>query len=159
MSLDAAIDRQVAVDEASAVFLPTQAELTAWIAAVLARHPDETRQELTVRFVEPDESQTLNRDYRHKDKPTNVLSFPFEAPPGMDVPLLGDLVICHAVVVREAEEQHKALRDHYAHMIIHGSLHLLGYDHIDDRQAEEMETLERELLGAFGIADPYAADN
>ncbi|WP_163559444.1 rRNA maturation RNase YbeY [Halomonas sp. NO4] len=147
------IDRQVAI---RANGLPSQAELEAWIDAVLARHPGEARGEVTVRFVDADESRTLNRDYRGKDKPTNVLSFPFEAPPGVAVPLLGDLVICHPVVAREAAEQHKPLAEHYAHLVIHGTLHLLGHDHLEEAEAETMEQLERDLLADFAIADPYA---
>ncbi|SFT46166.1 rRNA maturation RNase YbeY [Halomonas saccharevitans] len=146
------VDRQVAL---AAEALPGQADLEAWVAAVLARHPDETRLELTVRFVDAEESQALNRDYRGKDRPTNVLSFPFESPPGIELPLLGDLVICHPVVVREAGEQDKPTHPHYAHMVIHGTLHLLGYDHLDDAEAEIMEALEREILASLGIADPY----
>ena len=149
------IDRQVALETVTEL-LPTQADLEAWVGAVLARHPDTDRHELSVRFVTADESQALNRDYRDKDKPTNVLSFPFEAPPGIPLALLGDLAICHAVVADEAAEQGKPLAHHYAHMVIHGTLHLLGYDHIDDREAEEMEALERELLAHFAIGDPYA---
>ncbi|SDM20089.1 probable rRNA maturation factor [Modicisalibacter muralis] len=136
--------------------LPTAAELTHWVAETLARHADESRDELTIRLVDDDESRALNRDYRGKDAPTNVLSFPFEPPPGVDLALLGDLVICHGVVVREAAEQGKSVADHYAHMIVHGTLHLLGYDHIEDGEAEEMERLEREILAATGISDPYA---
>ncbi|WP_108445927.1 rRNA maturation RNase YbeY [Halomonas denitrificans] len=146
------VDRQVAL---AAEALPSQAELEAWVAAVLAKTPDETRHELTVRFVDAEESQALNRNYRGRDKPTNVLSFPFEGPPGIDLPLLGDLVICHPVVVREAREQDKSTPAHYAHMVIHGTLHLLGHDHIDDAEAVIMEALEREILASLGIADPY----
>lgn len=150
---DIVIDRQTAIDDQ---YLPSQTQLTHWVSGVLAGHPDDPRRELTIRFVDADESQALNRDYRGKDKPTNVLSFPFENPPGMTLPLLGDLVICHTVVAREAEEQHKTLEHHYAHMVIHGTLHLLGYDHMDDDEAEAMEQCERVLLAALGIADPYA---
>ncbi|UYG01023.1 MULTISPECIES: rRNA maturation RNase YbeY [unclassified Halomonas] len=149
---DIVIDRQVAV---SADDLPTLSQLTHWVGCVFSEHPEDSRHELTIRFVEPDESQALNRDYRGKDKPTNVLSFPFESPPGVDLPLLGDLVICHDVVAREAGEQQKSPSDHYAHMVIHGTLHLLGYDHIDDDEAEVMEALERKLLARLDIADPY----
>ncbi|WP_239495208.1 rRNA maturation RNase YbeY [Salinicola halophilus] len=148
------IDRQVALDAGDIAALPTLADLERWVGAVLAAH-DETRHELTVRFVERHESQALNRDYRGRDKPTNVLSFPFEAPPEIELPLLGDLVICHDVVIQEAVEQHKAPGDHYAHLVIHGCLHLLGYDHIEEDEAEAMEALERELLAGFAIADPY----
>ncbi|HSP57375.1 MAG TPA: rRNA maturation RNase YbeY [Halomonas sp.] len=146
------VDRQVAV---TAGGLPQLLELESWVAAVLARHPDASRNELTLRFVDSVESRTLNRDYRGKDTPTNVLSFPFEGPPGIELPLLGDLVLCHPVVLREAAEQDKTLHDHYAHMVVHGTLHLLGYDHLEDDEAEAMESLEREILAKLGIADPY----
>ncbi|ATJ81852.1 rRNA maturation RNase YbeY [Halomonas beimenensis] len=148
----ASVDRQQALD---ADALPTQAELEAWVDAVLAQHPDEARNELTVRFVDAEESRALNRDYRDKDKPTNVLSFPFECPPGVALPLLGDLVICHPVVLAEARDQDKTAVDHYAHMVIHGTLHLLGYDHLEDDEAEVMEALERDILAGLGIDDPY----
>ncbi|WP_111413764.1 rRNA maturation RNase YbeY [Billgrantia lactosivorans] len=136
--------------------LPAQAELEAWVAAVLARFPQESRHEVTVRIVDSEEGRTLNRDYRGRDKPTNVLSFPFDAPPGVSLPLLGDLVLCHPVVAREAREQAKRLVDHYAHLVIHGMLHLLGHDHLEEAEAEAMERLEREILADFTIADPYA---
>lgn len=153
------VDRQVALEDADALAaLPSEAELDRWIAAVLAQHPGETRLELTVRFVEVEESQALNRDYRDRDRPTNVLSFPFESPPGLTLPLLGDLVICHDVVSREAREQDKSLAAHYAHMVVHGTLHLLGHDHIEEEEAERMEDLERIILSGFDISDPYAAD-
>ncbi|AXY42065.1 rRNA maturation RNase YbeY [Halomonas alkalicola] len=146
------VDRQQAV---AAEGLPGQAELEAWVAAVLARHEVDADSELTLRLVDAEESRALNRDYRGKDRPTNVLSFPFECPPGVALPLLGDLVICHPVVAAEASEQDKALRDHYAHMVVHGTLHLLGYDHLEDDEAEAMEQLEREILAELGIDDPY----
>jgi len=150
----AVIDYQVAT---LAPQLPSPEELERWVNAVLKRHAD-AGHELTIRVVDADESQALNRDYRGKDKPTNVLSFPFEAPPGIDLPLLGDLVICHAVVAQEAQQQHKPLIQHYAHMVIHGTLHLLGYDHIEDDEAEAMEQLERTLLAEFDIPDPYLSE-
>ncbi|PRY66411.1 putative rRNA maturation factor [Vreelandella songnenensis] len=149
---DIVIDRQAAIDEPA---LPTLEQLTHWVGCVFSHHPDDERDELTIRFVDEAESQTLNRDYRGKDKPTNVLSFPFENPPGITLPLLGDLVICHAVVAREADEQHKPLVNHYAHMVIHGTLHLMGYDHIEEQEAEAMEQLERTLLARLDIPDPY----
>lgn len=154
---DAVIDRQVAVTAPADAALPDQQALARWAGGVLAHHPDSPGNEITVRFVTAEESQSLNRDYRGRDKPTNVLSFPFEAPPGIHLGLLGDLVICHAVVADEAHAQRKALADHYAHMVVHGTLHLLGYDHVDDDEADVMEQLEREILAGFGIADPYAA--
>ncbi|MEQ6915938.1 rRNA maturation RNase YbeY [Halomonas aquatica] len=146
------VDRQVGLE---AEDLPTQADLEAWVDAILSRQADEHRQELTIRFVDAEESQVLNRDYRGRDRPTNVLSFPFESPPEVDLPLLGDLVICHPVVVREACEQDKSRHAHYAHMVVHGTLHLLGHDHLEDTEAEAMESLEREILASLGIADPY----
>jgi len=147
------IDRQVALE---ANDLPSQADLEQWVAAALHRQAASPDQELTIRFVGDAESQALNRDYRAKDKPTNVLSFPFENPPGIDLPLLGDLVVCHPVVVREAAEQEKSLSAHYAHMVVHGTLHLLGHDHLEEIEAETMEALEREILASLGIDDPYA---
>lgn len=150
------VDRQVVLDTDAE--LPDQATLERWVATTLAHHGDTTRNELSVRFVESAESQALNRDYRGKDAPTNVLSFPVELPPGIALPLLGDLVICHAVVAREAEAQHKTLMAHYAHMVVHGTLHLLGHDHLDDDEAEAMEQLEREILAELGVADPYRYD-
>ncbi|MFQ3787712.1 rRNA maturation RNase YbeY [Halomonas sp. A29] len=136
--------------------LPGQAELEAWVSAVLTRFPQEARHEVTIRIVDTEEGQALNRDYRGHDRPTNVLSFPFETPPGLELPLLGDLVLCHPVVEREAREQAKRLGDHYAHLVIHGMLHLLGHDHLEEDEAEVMERLEREILADFSIADPYA---
>ncbi|TDO08706.1 MULTISPECIES: rRNA maturation RNase YbeY [Halomonas] len=150
------IDRQVTI---VADGLPSQAELEAWVAAVLGRQADEPRHELTIRFVDAAESQALNHRYRHRNASTNVLSFPFESPPGVSLPLLGDLVICHPVVVREAAEQDKSRHAHYAHMVVHGTLHLLGHDHLEDDEAEAMETLEREILASLGFADPYAPSN
>ncbi|MDR5899501.1 rRNA maturation RNase YbeY [Halomonas vilamensis] len=148
----AVIDRQVATE---ADLLPSESELIDWVSRVLAYHPAETRHEVTVRLVEVPESQALNRDYRGKDAPTNVLSFPFEAPPEVPLPLLGDLVICHEIVAQEAQQQRKPLAQHYAHMVIHGTLHLLGYDHIEDDEAEAMEHLERDILADLEIPDPY----
>lgn len=114
--------------------------------------------EMVVRIVDAAESQALNRDFRGKDKPTNVLSFPFEAPPVVlegEADYLGDLVICQAVVEQEAKAQQKPVAHHWAHMIIHGVLHLQGYDHIHDDEATEMETLEVTILAGLGIPDPY----
>ena len=116
--------------------------------------------EMTIRLVDETEGRELNRTYRHKDYATNVLSFPADVPDDMlDIPLLGDLVICVPVVEREAVEQGKPLDAHWAHLVMHGCLHLLGYDHIDDDEAEEMEALERELLAELGHPDPYADDD
>lgn len=120
---------------------------------------DKPGHELTIRLVDEEESQSLNRDYRDRDYPTNVLSFPADLPPELNIPLLGDLVVCVQVVQREAAEQQKSAESHWAHMVIHGCLHLLGYDHIDDAQAEEMEGIERRLMAELGFSDPYVAND
>ncbi|EEP99146.1 metalloprotease [Yersinia ruckeri ATCC 29473] len=114
--------------------------------------------EVTIRVVDEAESHELNLTYRGKDKSTNVLSFPFEAPPEIELPLLGDLIICRQVVEQEAVEQNKALLAHWAHMVVHGSLHLLGYDHIVDDEAEEMESIETEIMQGLGYPDPYISE-
>jgi probable rRNA maturation factor len=139
---------------------PDDATLRAWVAAALA---DTTAPvALTVRIVDAAESRELNRSYRGKDRPTNVLSFPFEAPPGVPAEqtggLLGDLVICAPVVAAEADAQHKSRAAHWAHMVIHGLLHLLGYDHENEQQAQVMEARECQLLAGLGFPDPYATD-
>jgi probable rRNA maturation factor len=140
----------------TATDLPTEAELQRVLDAAVT--PFQADAEVTIRIVDEAESQQLNFDYREKDKPTNVLSFPFQCPPGIELPLLGDLVICAQVVAREAAEQQKTLQAHWAHMVVHGSLHLLGFDHINDADAEEMEAEEIEILQALGFANPYLID-
>jgi probable rRNA maturation factor len=145
------IDLQVACDETE---LPTLALFQRWTDIALTAVTDK-KFELTIRLVTIEESQQLNSQYRQKDKPTNVLSFPFEVPEGIELNLLGDLVVCANVVKQEAKEQSKALFDHWAHMIIHGCLHLLGYDHINDTEAEEMEALEIKILAELSINNPY----
>lgn len=124
-----------------------------WVEHALTGRRDEA--ELTIRVVGVEEGSMLNQTYRHKVGPTNVLSFPFECPPGVVLPLLGDLVICAPVVIREADQQGKPPVSHWAHMVIHGVLHLLGYDHIEEDEAELMEGLEIDLLAGLGYADPY----
>ena len=143
------VDIQRATDEPDQ---PDDDSLIRWAALALR---DDPGKELTIRLVDAAESQTLNSQYRHKDSATNVLSFPADLPPELNIPLLGDLVICVPVVNREAAEQGKLAEAHWAHMVIHGCLHLLGHDHIDDDDAEVMEQLERQLLAELGIADPY----
>ncbi|MGM0524895.1 MAG: rRNA maturation RNase YbeY [Pseudomonadota bacterium] len=136
--------------------LPDADQIQRWVTAALAlARPGQDDAELTVRVVSKEEGQQLNKDYRARDYPTNVLSFPFEAPVELPVPLLGDLVICAEVVEDEAKQQHKAVIDHWTHMVIHGTLHLLGYDHLADDEAEIMEQLERQILAKLDIADPY----
>lgn len=134
--------------------LPTPEQFDNWVSAALkGRHE---QGEVCIRVVDKAESQMLNSTYRQKDKPTNVLSFPFEVPEGVPLDILGDLVICADVVAEEAAEQGKQAKDHWAHMVIHGCLHLLGFDHINDNEAEEMEALERQILAGLNIADPYS---
>jgi probable rRNA maturation factor len=120
--------------------------------------------EISVRLTTDDEVRTLNRDYRHKDKPTNVLSFPMVQPDLIETisensddgeVLLGDIVLAHGVCVAEAAERGIAVEDHATHLIVHGVLHLLGYDHVDDREAEHMEAIERDAMADLGLADPY----
>lgn len=148
------LDLQLACEETSG--LPDEALFQRWVDAVIPPFQEES--ELTIRLVDVAESHELNLTYRGKDKPTNVLSFPFEAPPGIEMPLLGDLIICRQVVEQEASEQGKPLEAHWAHMVVHGSLHLLGYDHIEDDEAEEMEGLETEIMLALGYEDPYISE-
>lgn len=136
--------------------LPTQAQFEQWADKALAPYRDHA--ELTIRISDEAESQELNNQYRGKDNPTNVLSFPFEAPPGIDLPLIGDLVICPQIVKKESIEQEKTFHDHFAHMTIHGCLHLLGFDHINEQDATEMESIEKVLLSELNIDDPYRDD-
>lgn len=133
---------------------PSPSLIRSWVEAALQDRREVA--ELTVRIVGTDEIRQLNHRYRHQDKPTNVLSFPFDAPAGLELPLLGDVVICADVVRREALEQGKPVEAHWAHMVVHGVLHLLGYDHVNECDAERMEALEVEILRHLGIADPYA---
>ncbi|OLU23244.1 rRNA maturation RNase YbeY [Pseudomonas sp. PA15(2017)] len=148
------LDLQVASEAGR---LPAQADFQAWCAIALRQRSADS--ELTIRLVDEEEGRELNRTWRGKDYATNVLSFPADVPDELlDIPLLGDLVICVPVVEREAVEQGKTLDAHWAHLVIHGCLHLLGYDHILDAEAEEMEGLERILLAELGHPDPYAGD-
>lgn len=137
--------------------LPATGAFQAWCELALRQRTADS--ELTIRLVDEAEGRELNHTWRHKDYATNVLSFPADVPDDLlDIPLLGDLVICVPVVEREAIEQGKTLEAHWAHLVIHGCLHLLGYDHIEDEEAEEMEALERLLLAELGHPDPYAGD-
>ena len=157
--MTALIDIQMAFDgdDDIAADIPSPEDLQRWADTVFA-YLALNDQEFTVRFVDRTESRSLNHQYRGKDKPTNVLSFPFESPPGIELPLLGDLVICAPVISEEAQEQNKTVRNHYAHMVVHGILHLLGYDHIDEAEAQQMEALEIRVLAELGIDDPYQDD-
>ena len=135
--------------------VPAAVSFRKWVAAALKGRIREA--DLAIRIVDEREGQAHNRHYRGKDYATNVLSFPAELPEGVKLPLLGDLVICAPVVAREAAEQGKPVAAHYAHLTVHGVLHLLGWDHEHDKDAEAMEQLEREVLAELGLPDPYAA--
>ena len=137
--------------------IPAATSFRRWVAAALAGRIREA--DLAIRIVDEKEGRSLNHHYRGKDYATNVLSFPAELPEGLPkgvkLPLLGDLVLCSPVIAREAREQGKPLRAHYAHLTVHGALHLLGWDHEDAREAEAMEQLERQILAGIGLPDPY----
>jgi probable rRNA maturation factor len=135
---------------------PNDAQLELWVNTVLTNAEEDL--ELTIRIVDEIESAQLNETYRHKKGATNILSFPFEVPDGIELNLLGDLVICAPVLQREAQEQNKPLYNHWAHIVIHGTLHLLGYDHIDDDEAQEMENTEITFLQTLSISNPYETD-
>lgn len=135
--------------------LPSRPQIRTWARAAL--DVDGARGgQITVRFVDQEEGQQLNRDYRGKNYATNVLSFPYEVEPVV----CGDLVICTSVVEREAAEQNKSAEAHFAHLIIHGMLHLQGYDHeTDEHEAQRMEDHERMLLESLGYDDPYLVEH
>ncbi len=148
MNLTVDIDNASGDDE-----VPDPSRMHRWVAAALGDHGRDA--ELAVRIVDEAESAELNGRYRGKQGPTNVLSFPADLPEAVDIPLLGDLVICAPVVAREAREQDKEPEAHWAHMLVHGTLHLLGYDHIDNAEAEEMEALETRIITGLGFPPPY----
>ena len=161
--VDLELDYQIAlpgyesrrVGETPEAGLPTEQQLSDWVCTVLEQVDYQNAAQLTIRVVNNEEMTQLNETYRHKDGATNVLSFPFEAPAQIPLPLLGDVVICAPVVEQEAQQQHKTLMQHWAHMVVHGVLHLLGYDHITEAQAEQMEHLEITILSRLGYANPY----
>ena len=134
--------------------LPSAGDFNRWVNTALAgkREPAE----MTIRIVDEDEGIELNRRYRHKDSATNVLSFPAQLPAGVTSGLLGDLVMCAPVVIREAQEQAKQTQAHWAHLTIHGTLHLLGFEHESSTQAAKMESLETAMLASLGYPDPYS---
>lgn len=153
------IDLQIASEKQDG--LPTLEQFTHWVQRALsleAQTEDFPETEITIRIVDEAESHALNLTYRGKDKPTNVLSFPFEIPEGIELPLLGDLIICRQVVEKEAKEQGISVESHWAHLAIHGTLHLLGYDHLTDEEAVEMENLETNIMQTLGFDDPYLSE-
>ncbi len=135
--------------------VPEEDDLRGWICAALVNRTPGATAEVCLRLVSEAEMAALNRDYRGKSGPTNVLSFPAGLPPELALPLLGDIVICAPVVAREAAEQGKPLAAHWAHMAVHGSLHLLGFDHIEEADAATMEALETTVLAQLGFPCPY----
>ncbi|MEQ1528225.1 MAG: rRNA maturation RNase YbeY [Methylococcales bacterium] len=145
------LDIQVVCESCS---VPGAEQLQHWVDVALTEFDQDT--ELVLRIVDEQESAELNARYRHKEGPTNILSFPADLPEGVDLDLLGDLVICAPVLEKEAQQQHKAIFDHWAHIVVHGVLHLLGYDHIDDDEAEIMENKEIAILNGLNISNPYA---
>ncbi|MDH5547667.1 MAG: rRNA maturation RNase YbeY [Gammaproteobacteria bacterium] len=133
--------------------MPTPEQICHW--ANTALHGREENATVCIRIMDEDEMTELNSTYRGKNSPTNVLSFPMDMPPGIDLTILGDIAVCAPVVANEAREQEKSYESHWAHMIIHGTLHLLGYDHIDEADAQEMETLETEIMHGLQYPNPY----
>ena len=154
------LDLQIALNENTGLYLPAEKDLVEWISATLVKADYKNpAASVSVRVVDEKEIAELNKKYRQIDKSTNVLSFPYEALPGVEIDLLGDVVICAAVVQEEALAQSKAVEQHWAHIVIHGVLHLLGYDHVDEKQAEQMESLEIDILSKLGIPNPYGELN
>lgn len=143
-------------NEAGRKGVPLLRSFEKWVGAIPDLHEAHAWTELNIIVVDGRAGRRYNRQFRGRDYATNVLSFPYESAPGEHSGLLGDLVICAPVVAREAREHGKAARDHFAHLTVHGVLHLLGYDHETDADAERMEALERQVLATLGIADPYA---
>lgn len=151
------IDVQIACDDSD---IPATQEIESWVARAVAGSGKifESDTELSVRLVDTEEIRSLNRDYRQKDAATNVLSFPagtIEGLPADAAQALGDIVVCATIVSEEAAQQKKPVDDHWAHMLVHGTLHLLGYDHETDADALKMEGLETRILTENGLADPY----
>lgn len=138
---------------ANNTFIPSRYFLQRWVNAALAKQVGTNA--VNIRLVSKKASAELNSTYRHKKGPTNILSFPFEPPPKISSPFLGDLVICAALVNQEAKQQTKTRLAHWAHLVIHGCLHLVGYDHTHDKDAIQMETVEIQLLEDLGYENPY----
>ena len=136
--------------------IPQRASFERWVVATLAALRRRRPTELSIRIVGDGEGRELNARYRQRDYATNVLSFPADLPPALKLPLIGDLVICAPVLAREAQAQGKPIRNHYAHMTVHGVLHLLGYDHEMEDEADAMEAFEPQILASMGLPNPYS---
>jgi probable rRNA maturation factor len=147
------LELQIETTTVALTDLPSEAQFQTWLDAALADQDKEF--EVVIRLVDEAESAELNQEYRGKIGATNILSFSFEIPDGLELNLLGDLVICAPLVKKEALEQHKPLEHHWAHLVVHGVLHLRGYDHADDDEAEEMEGKEIQILQQLNIPNPY----
>lgn len=147
------LDIQLAVPLSAS--LPDPAHIETWVNAVLTMQGHSGEIHLTVRVVDEQEGAKLNEKYRGKKGSTNVLSFPFEGVDEVDFPLLGDIVICDTVVICEATQQGKEYHAHWCHMVVHGILHLLGYDHQEEESALEMESREIKILKILGFSNPY----
>lgn len=146
---------QIALPDAHVVEVPPTGFLCHCAETAYAFMEPTQNAEVVIRVVDAPESKSLNQLYRKKAAPTNVLSFPMEVTPEVELDLLGDIIICHPVVKREAQSEQKAVQAHYAHMVTHGVLHLCGYDHQNPQEADIMESLEAEILALSGIENPY----
>jgi len=133
--------------------IPDEIAVTQWVEAALCSYGKPA--EVAINVIDEDESAKLNYQYRRKNNPTNILSFPANLPESLELPLLGDLAICAQVVAREAAAQNKDLYAHWAHIVIHGTLHLIGFDHVSDAEAKKMELLEVEVLASLNLPSPY----
>ena len=154
LTVEVSISDELASDagELSDDDVPEPELLQSWAEAA---YLGETPAVASLLVTTADEVQSLNKQYRNKDKPTNVLSFPMESPAEIDVSLLGDIVLCAPVIKQEAEQQSRSEVSHWAHMVVHGMLHLQGYDHIENHDADQMEQLEIEILSQLGFDNPY----
>lgn len=155
MSIELSVDYQLAEDLEPSTELPTSSQVVAWIQGALAHIDYRQSVEVCLRVVTEQESQSLNYTYRNKDSATNVLSFESDIPDYIESSHIGDLVICASVVEHEAKTQQKLSVNHWAHMCVHGLLHLLGHDHVAETDALHMESLETAILAELGIGDPY----
>lgn len=155
--MQVSLDLQLACDDETG-YSPNEQKIIGYVKKALEMAGYTKDSELTVRMVNEAEIHELNKTYRGMDKPTNILSFPFECPKEVQLPLLGDLIVCTKVLVKEAKEQDKTVEEHMAHLIVHGTLHLLGYDHIEDDEALEMESLETKIMLELGFKDPYLSE-
>lgn len=153
------VDIQNNYPSPSISWIPSRNALETWSRAVF-EHENLSAAEITLRLVDEAEIQALNKAYRDQNKPTNVLSFPADVPieVALELPFLGDIILCVPVICREAEEQKKTAIAHWAHMVVHGILHLLSYDHMNDHDAKIMEDKEILILKNLNIDDPYNDD-